>query len=327
MLSLVMIVKNESHRIRETLESVKPGIDSWTIVDTGSTDGTQEIIRDVMAGMPGHLHAAPFVDFATTRNLAFSLAPRDHWRLVLSGDAIVHNAAALRGFTSSHSAHYIRSRMGGIEYDTARLTKRPWHYKGAVHEHPVGPGPVGPRVPGVYVEHLAQAGSKTSVWEHHLHLFAAAPKTPRNMFYRAQTLDCLGRYNEAASVYLERAAAGGWDEEEFVAMLRAGQCFERLDLRHEALCCYESATRRCPMRAPEARYKAARMHEATQDWESVYRELEGAASWTDPIDARLFVDRSVYHWRGADLLAVAARMTGRFKEAEDVTRGLRGAAA
>jgi hypothetical protein len=43
LLGLVMIVKNEAHGIRETLESFKPFIDRWTILDTGSTDGTQRI--------------------------------------------------------------------------------------------------------------------------------------------------------------------------------------------------------------------------------------------------------------------------------------------
>ena len=44
---LNMIVKDESRVIRRCLESVKPLIDYWVIVDTGSTDGTQEIIKAV----------------------------------------------------------------------------------------------------------------------------------------------------------------------------------------------------------------------------------------------------------------------------------------
>ena len=41
---LNLIVKNESHVIRELFESVAQYIDYWVIVDTGSTDGTQELI-------------------------------------------------------------------------------------------------------------------------------------------------------------------------------------------------------------------------------------------------------------------------------------------
>ena len=53
---------------------VCPGdIDYWTIVDTGSTDGTQSTINAVMAGVPGQQLAHEFVDFSTTRNYALQV--------------------------------------------------------------------------------------------------------------------------------------------------------------------------------------------------------------------------------------------------------------
>ena len=44
-LGLSMIVKDESHVILRVLESIYKHIDYWAIADTGSTDGTQEIIK------------------------------------------------------------------------------------------------------------------------------------------------------------------------------------------------------------------------------------------------------------------------------------------
>nr|WP_293767360.1 hypothetical protein [Sporichthya sp.] len=38
-------------------------IDHWLIVDTGSTDGTQELIRTMLAGIPGEVVERPWVTF------------------------------------------------------------------------------------------------------------------------------------------------------------------------------------------------------------------------------------------------------------------------
>jgi len=58
-LFLNMIVKNEAQVIARCLTSVRPIIDYWVIVDTGSTDGTQETIRTLTGDLPGELHERP----------------------------------------------------------------------------------------------------------------------------------------------------------------------------------------------------------------------------------------------------------------------------
>ena len=97
LLGLVMIVKNEAHGIRETLESFKPFIDRWTILDTGSTDGTQGIIRHVLDGITGALHEEPFVDFATSRNRALDLhSDATTYTVMPDSDDRLVNGEALR---------------------------------------------------------------------------------------------------------------------------------------------------------------------------------------------------------------------------------------
>ncbi len=71
---LNMIVKNESTVITRCLKSVLPLIDFWVISDTGSTDGTQEIIKEFMKDIPGELHERVWVNFEHNRNEALSLA-------------------------------------------------------------------------------------------------------------------------------------------------------------------------------------------------------------------------------------------------------------
>src|SRR5215475_3170087 len=71
---LNMIVKNERHVIQRALASVKPFIDYWVIVDTGSFDETKELIRDSLKDIPGELHERPWKNFGHNRSEALSLA-------------------------------------------------------------------------------------------------------------------------------------------------------------------------------------------------------------------------------------------------------------
>ncbi|MBR1232873.1 hypothetical protein [Bradyrhizobium sp. AUGA SZCCT0182] len=83
---LSMIVKNESAVIRRCLAPVQPIINSWVICDTGSTEGTQEIIRDFARyDIPGELHDRPWQDSAHNRNQALALLEADD-ELELSAD-------------------------------------------------------------------------------------------------------------------------------------------------------------------------------------------------------------------------------------------------
>ena len=91
-----MIVKNEASSIVGTIESVRGIVDRYTILDTGSTDGTKELIREAFRGTPGNIYEEPFVDFATTRNRAIELeGTKSIFALMLSGDEYLRQGALL----------------------------------------------------------------------------------------------------------------------------------------------------------------------------------------------------------------------------------------
>ncbi len=73
---LNMIVKNESHIIVETLTNILKYIDYWVISDTGSTDGTQDLIKNFFKEkkIPGELVEHQWVNFGHNRTLAFKSA-------------------------------------------------------------------------------------------------------------------------------------------------------------------------------------------------------------------------------------------------------------
>ncbi len=94
---LNMIVKNEKHVIRRCLEAVKGVVDYWVIVDTGSTDGTQEIIRECMKGLRGQLYERPWRDFAFNRNEALDLAAgKGDYLLLVDADEVMHITSGFR---------------------------------------------------------------------------------------------------------------------------------------------------------------------------------------------------------------------------------------
>jgi glycosyltransferase involved in cell wall biosynthesis len=78
LLCLNMIVKNEANIIENTLMIIisKVPIDYWVISDTGSTDGTQDIIKSFFnfVGIKGELYEDKWVDFAYNRTKALEYA-------------------------------------------------------------------------------------------------------------------------------------------------------------------------------------------------------------------------------------------------------------
>ncbi len=93
---LNMIVRDEAHVIERCLASVKPYIDHWVIVDTGSVDDTPARIASALAGVPGTLHHRPWRDFGHNRSEALALAkPHGDYLLFLDADeALGHEPGA-----------------------------------------------------------------------------------------------------------------------------------------------------------------------------------------------------------------------------------------
>jgi tetratricopeptide (TPR) repeat protein len=84
-LSLCMIVKNEERFLRTCLESVRDVVDEIIVVDTGSSDKTVEIAREMGAKVFFFEWTGSFAD---ARNCALDHATSD-WILVLDADEVV----------------------------------------------------------------------------------------------------------------------------------------------------------------------------------------------------------------------------------------------
>lgn len=128
------IVKNESAVIERCMLSMVGHIDYWVIVDTGSTDGTQDLIRNFMERfrIPGELHQRPWVNFSHNRSEALELAEgkADYvllcdadmalkvkavdWKDDLNADVYLVKQKA-HGMLSYRNARLVNARLKGAE--------------------------------------------------------------------------------------------------------------------------------------------------------------------------------------------------------------------
>ncbi len=135
---LNMIIKNESQVIEQCLSSVKPLIDYWVIVDTGSNDGTQEIVKKVMEGIPGELHEKPWKNFAHNRNEALSLAKnKGDYVLHIDADEVLQFSENFALPALEKDLYYIIVRQVG-QADAKRNglinNRLDWKWEGIIHE-------------------------------------------------------------------------------------------------------------------------------------------------------------------------------------------------
>src|SRR5690349_12653781 len=138
---LNMIVKNESSIIKRCLESVKRLIDYWVIVDTGSTDGTQEIINEFLKDIPGELHERPWVDFGYNRNEALNLTiGKANYALFIDADDILVYSNEFCFPKLEDDAYFIIQREFYEHTFTDHFnfflikTGLDYYWKGAIHE-------------------------------------------------------------------------------------------------------------------------------------------------------------------------------------------------
>ena len=121
------IVKNEKAILDRCVNSLLPHIDGAIIVDTGSTDGTPEKLKELFAaaGKPVEISSAPFVNFEQARNEALRCAriSRLEWDYLLLADADmelkVHKPNWING--AKGMAYDIRQVAGALGYYNRRL--------------------------------------------------------------------------------------------------------------------------------------------------------------------------------------------------------------
>ena len=229
---LVMIVKDEAAIIRRCLDSVRGFISYWVICDTGSTDGTEEVIREALAGVPGELYQDEWVDFGYNRTLSMERAAgKGDYHLLLDADMTLEVEEEL-GERLEGDAYFLPF-AGVNDYAVLRLVsdRHAWKYRGVTHEHvyseTAGPGW---RLPGVRVVHHEDGSSRGEKYERDIRMLERAleeePGNARYVFYLAQSYRDVGNHAKAYEYYFQRAGMGGWDEEVWYSLYQVARMQE-----------------------------------------------------------------------------------------------------
>lgn len=238
---LNMIVKNERPVIERCLQSVKHLIDYWVIVDTGSTDSTQETIRSFFKDIPGELHERPWVDFATNRNEALFLAKdRGDYLLFIDADETAVFSSDFQMPVLEKDFYSCSYRHGNLENQRILLisTDLDWIWQGVLHEDLT----VSLKTGGCFLKNVVINGTFTDgrrsqnpnkLLDDAKTLEAALLKEPDNgryAFHLAGTYDNLEMPQEALKWYLKRTEMEGVFLETAFSWHRIGILQESLGL-------------------------------------------------------------------------------------------------
>lgn len=222
LIHLSMIVKNGGKDFEEMLTRNINLFDRWTILDTGSTDNTIEIINKVLVGKKkGELFQEPFINFRESRNRCLDLCGQKCKFIIILDDTYVAEGKLreflniVRGdqFSSSFSL-YIKSN--DTEYCSNRIIKSEnnLRYIYKIHEVIQGKNNTNVCVPleQCYINDLrSEYMEKRTIDRKQFDLkllfemIEEEPDNPRHLYYIAHTYNLLEKYELAYEYFLKRA--------------------------------------------------------------------------------------------------------------------------
>jgi glycosyltransferase involved in cell wall biosynthesis len=328
-----MIVKNESHVIKRLMSSVAPVIDYWVIVDTGSTDGTQDIIRNFFEekGIPGELIEIEWKDFATSRNTALQAVESkvDYGFWIDADEELVLEPGFNKDLLLSRDVDCIslKTIYGRVDYTRKNIWKtgKGFRWDGPIHELLSSPeektGAIGT---GLYVIVRPEGSSWGNIREKYLahaailEPYAIETNDPRWVFYTAQSYRDAGELEKSIEWYRKRAImTDGFYEEIFISRFMVARLSEAIGKsKQECTTLYQEAHTCDPMRG-ESIKSLIQMYQRLGDWENAYVfSLYGTRyHMNNPYPNRiLFIDKGLYDFEMLELHSLSCYYTRRIEE-------------
>jgi glycosyltransferase involved in cell wall biosynthesis len=248
------MLKNEIATVGITMRAVaRIGIRTLIAFDTGSTDGTQDLMRELAQelNLALDLFEGKFVDFATSRNVLMNHANhKSHWLVLLdSGEDFLFNEPALALLANApanqggFSLPIILYPSNTVFY-SLRLVRNNglWLYRFPVHEYLDVPDnyhtvnwPKGDGLPlfTITQDRTLTGRSSPARWLRDAVVLRdyleTHPNNSRALFYLANTYGNLGQNEKALYWYLMRyAQLDGWWEERELSCVSIVNCLYAL---------------------------------------------------------------------------------------------------
>jgi predicted O-methyltransferase YrrM len=224
LINLCIMVKNAGPLFEKVLTENLPIIDRWTILDTGSTDETIDIINRVLVGKKkGKLYQEPFINFRDSRNRCFELAGKSCKHHVMFDDTYAIRGdlrsflTLIRGdqFANSYSLLILSDDS---EYYSNRVLKVKSNLKYVYTIHEViqkdnNVTVVIPKDQAWIYDHRADYMEKRTMDRKQYDLkllfdmIEEDPTNPRHLYYVAQTYNCINDFSNAAVWFEKRATS------------------------------------------------------------------------------------------------------------------------
>jgi glycosyltransferase involved in cell wall biosynthesis len=234
------ILKNEAAIISRCLDSILPHVDYGLVLDTGSTDGTVDILKKAFtdAGKPVEVGHTVFHDFAQARNKALVLAQASAlpWNYLLLSDADMTLVVDDPDWTKQLNgglAYDVRQMAGSLVYWNRRLLNRKADVVYRCPTHEFLDVPTAGNLDGIWFKDLADGHNRPGKFERDIKLLEDMLKTETNEgliqrahFYLGQSYFDAKNWAKAAEHYKIRASLGGFAEEQWNAQLHYAHCLE-----------------------------------------------------------------------------------------------------
>ncbi len=321
---LNMIIKDETPVIRRCLATVKPMIDYWVIVDTGSTDGTQEMVKEFMKDIPGELHERPWKNFGHNRNEALQLAKgKGDYLLFIDADEVFKYSNDFKRPSLNADFYYITTEYNGLKYGRVQLINNHlnWQWLGVLHEYLDSPEAKTHGIALGITNVVNTDGNRSQdpqKYQKDAKLLEKAiqdePNNSRYRFYLAQSYRDSEQYEKAIESYQKRIEMGGFDQEIFYSKLQIAIMNEILKMDPEIVIdSYNTAFESRPSRI-EPLYRLAAYYRGMNNFQEAYNTTLKGLRIRNSNDV-LFVDQWIYDYGFLLEYSVAAYWLEKYTEA------------